>query len=314
MSQGIGAKAVNIVSWISGNQQRGRDFETNASFRNVLSDFSIEVTPRTAKKVSDFRAILPQRTRIYVAHIAGTPIEDMVSTVARLSSEGFAAMPHVPARFIENRIGLEDWLLRYRDAGAKQALLLAGGLARPRGEFDSSLALLNTGLLDKYGFARLHVAGHPEGNRDIDPDGSTTNVMKALLAKQDFSDRTDCEMAIVTQFAFEIEPIVTWERQLCDAGVTLPIHLGIAGPAKLQSMIKFAVSCGIGPSIRVLQRRAKDVSKLLLPYEPLDILQGLKAHQSAQHEGLISKVHIFPLGGIKRSVDFIQKYAGPLTS
>ena len=300
---------VKIVEWISGH--RNRELDDNCEFQGLLSNFSIEVMPRTAAKVADFPAILPLQTRVYVAHIAGTPIENMVSTVSRLSSDGFAVMPHIPARLVQDRRTFADWLQRYRDAGANQALLLAGGVSEPFGEYESSLALLETGFLDKYGFERLHVAGHPEGNRDIDPDGSTTNVMKALLAKQNLSDLTDCDMAIVTQFAFEIEPIAIWEKSLRDAGVTLPIHLGIAGPAKLQSMIKFAIACGVGPSVRVLQRRAKDVTNLVLPYEPTEILRGLQTHLDTEKDSLVSQVHFFPLGGIQRTVDFIQRCAKP---
>lgn len=300
---------VKIVDWLSGTRTPKQSDGISKAFHGVLSDYSIEVMPRTAAKVSDFRTILPPRTRVYVAHIAGTPIVDMVATVSRLSSEGFAVMPHIPARLVESKRTLEDWLQRYRDAGANQALLLAGGVSKPAGEYDSSIALLESGLLDRYGFERLHIAGHPEGNRDIDPDGSNTNVMKALHAKQSFSDRTDSEMAIVTQFAFEMEPIAVWEQNLRDAGVTMPIHLGIAGPAKLQSMIKFAVACGVGPSIRVLQRRAKDVTNLVLPYGPTEVLRGLQAHHDATTDSLISQVHFFPLGGIQRAVDFVREHA-----
>jgi len=300
---------VKILEWISG--YRKRETDDVCDLQDVLSNFSIEVMPRTAAKVADFRTILPPQTRVYVAHIAGTSIEDMASTVSRLSSDGFAVMPHIPARLVQDKRTFADWLQRYRDAGANQALLLAGGVSEPMGEYESSLALLETGYLDKYGFERLHVAGHPEGNRDIDPDGSSTNIMKALLAKQNFSDLTDCEMAIVTQFAFEIEPITIWERSLRDAGVTLPIHLGIAGPAKLQSMIKFAIACGVGPSIRVLQRRAKDVTNLVLPYEPTEILRGLQSHLDTEQGSLINQVHFFPLGGIQRTVDFTRLYAKP---
>ena len=85
---------------------------------------------------------------------------------------------------------------------------LAGGVAEPHGAFDSSMQLLNTGLFGD--FKRLHVAGHPEGNRDIDPDGSTRNVDEALRWKQAFSDRTDAKMALATQFAFEAKPCLLY--------------------------------------------------------------------------------------------------------
>ena len=61
---------------------------------------------------------------------------------------------------------------RYQvEAGVKQGLILAGGIGMPRGEYHSSMQLLETGFFDDAGFTHLHVAGHPEGNKDIDPDG-----------------------------------------------------------------------------------------------------------------------------------------------
>ena len=263
----------------------------------MLDGFSIEVMPRTAEKVEDFRAILPPGTRVYIAPIDGTPIDDLVRTAARLAREGFPVMPHIPARIVPDRTSLGEWVARYRgEAGVEQALLLGGGLAAPRGDFHSAMQLIETGLFD--GFSRLHVAGHPEGNRDIDPDGSDRNVMEALRWKQAFSDRTDAEMAIVTQFAFEAAPIVAWGKRLRSEGIALPIHLGIAGPAKLQTMLKFAIACGVGPSLRVLQKRAMDVTKLVLPYEPTELVAELQSMKATDPDFPVAQLHLFPLGGI----------------
>ncbi|MFZ8942587.1 MAG: methylenetetrahydrofolate reductase, partial [Gemmobacter sp.] len=232
-----------------------------------LQGFSIEVMPRTAEKIADFRPLLPAGTRVYIAHIDGTPIADMVATAARLRAEGFEPMPHFPARIIADRATLADWIARYRaEAGVRQALLLAGGVAQPVGDFHSSMQLIETGLFA--GFERLHVAGHPEGNRDIDPDGSDRNVMEALRWKQAFAERTDAQVALATQFCFEAGPVIAWVERLAAEGISIPVHIGVAGPAKLQTMLKFAIACGVGPSLRVLQKRAKDVTKLLLPFEP----------------------------------------------
>jgi len=270
-----------------------------------LREFSIEVMPRTAEKVEDFRALLPEGTRVYIAHIDGTPIEDMVATAKRLAADGFQVMPHFPARIIDNAQMLGDWIARYQgEAGVTQGLILAGGVTEPRGVFESSIHLLETGLFDKAGFTRLHVAGHPEGNKDIDPDGTTLNVETAMKWKNDFAARTDAEMAIVTQFAFEADPVIAWADAVRDAGIGLPIHIGIAGPAKLQTLIKFAVACGVGPSLRVLQKRAMDVTKLLLPYEPDEIVTELAHHKAARPDFAITNVHIFPLGGIKAAAEW----------
>ncbi len=152
------------------------------------------------------------------------------------------------------------------EAGVDQALLLAGGVAQPHGDFDNSMQMMETGLFDKAGFKRLHVAGHPpEGNKDIDPNGGDAAVMEALRWKQSFAERTDAQMALATQFAFDADPIMAWADRLKAEGIDIPIHIGIAGPAKLQTLIKFAIACGVGPSLKVLQKRAMDVTKLLLP-------------------------------------------------
>lgn len=286
--------------------------ETGAApaLRALMAGFSIEVMPRTAEKIEDFRPLLPKGTRVYIAHIDGTPIEEMVATARRLNAEGFPVMPHFPARIIRDRATLANWIAMYQgEADVRQALLLAGGVSAPQGEFHSSMQLLETGLFDRAGFGRLHVAGHPEGNRDIDADGSTRLVDEALMWKQRFQGTTDAEMAIVTQFAFEAQPVIDWAARLQAMGVTIPIHVGVAGPAKLQTLLKYAIACGVGPSLRVLQRRARDVTKLLLPYEPDGVLEELAAHVAANPEGLIRRVHVFPLGGIKASADYTARCA-----
>ena len=259
--------------------------------------------------MESFRDILPEGTRVYIAHIEGTPIEDMVATARRLAGEGYAVMPHFPARIIKSRAQLADWIARYKgEAGVRQALLLGGGVSTPAGEFDSSMQLIGTGLFD--GFERLHVAGHPEGNKDIDPDGSDRMVMEALRWKQAFSERTDAKMAIATQFCFEAGPVIAWADRLAAEGIALPIHIGVAGPAKLQTLLKFAIACGVGPSLRVLQKRALDVTKLMLPYEPTEFVTALARHKAA-HPGFgIQALHIFPLGGIKTATDWAIAHGG----
>ena len=283
----------------------------NRQVEAFLEGYSIEVMPRTAEKVENFRDLLPEGTRVYIAHIEGTPIEDMVATARRVAREGYPVMPHFPARIIKDQATLEDWIARYQgEAGVDQALLLAGGVEKPHGDFHSSMQLLESGEFDRAGFKRLHVAGHPEGNRDIDPDGGMRVVEEALRWKQKFSETTDAEMALATQFAFDAGPIVKWADGLRAAGIRLPIHIGIAGPAKLQTLIKFAIACGVGPSLKVLQKRAMDVSKLLLPYEPNEVLTALAAHKAETPESLIERVHFFPLGGIKANAQWVIENGG----
>ncbi|MFQ3184496.1 MAG: methylenetetrahydrofolate reductase (NADPH) [Alteromonas macleodii] len=276
-----------------------------------LDGYSIEVMPRTAEKVEDFTTLLPLDTLVYIAHIEGTPIEDMVTTAKRLAYAGYPVMPHFPARIIKDAGMLENWIAMYQgEAGVDQALLLAGGVTKPHGDFESSMQLLENGAFDRAGFKALHIAGHPEGNKDIDPKGGMDKVNDALRWKQKFNETTDAKMALTTQFAFEAIPIIAWVDSLKEAGIDIPVHIGIAGPAKLQTMIKFAIACGVGPSLRVLQKRAKDITKLLLPFNPTSVLTELAAHKAKNPDFNIEKVHFFPLGGIKTNATWAIQNGG----
>ncbi|MEM6487333.1 MAG: methylenetetrahydrofolate reductase [Pseudomonadota bacterium] len=299
---------VKILDFFARRQASARPSASGGQLAGFVEGFSIEVMPRTAAKVASFADILPLGTRVYIAHIDGTPIQEMVATARRLRDEGFVPMPHFPARLIADRATLDDWLARYvGEAGVDQALVLAGGVSTPKGEFDNAMQLLETGAFDAAGLRRLHVAGHPEGNRDIDPEGGTAAVDAALAWKQAFAERTDAEMAIVTQFCFEADPVIAWAERIRAAGIGLPVHIGIAGPAKLQTLIRFAMTCGVGASLRVLQRRAADVTNLVLPHTPDQVLGDLAAHRAANPGFPIQSVHFFPLGGIAATADWARE-------
>ena len=172
---------------------------------------------------------------------------------------------------------------------------------------DLSIQLIESGLFDKAGFKRLHIAGHPEGNKDIDPHGGIKNVSEALSWKQEFSKRTDAAMAITTQFCFDADVVINWANQIKTEGIDIPIHIGIAGPAKLQTLIKFSVECGVGASMKVLTKRAKDLTKLLLPYQPTQILNDLASYKVNNPQLNIDQVHFFPLGGIKQAANWASE-------
>ena len=159
----------------------GRFEPVNRQVEAFLEGYSIEVMPRTAEKIEDFRALLPRGTRVYVAHIDGTPIDDMVSTARRLAEDGYPVMPHFPARIIRDKAMLADWIARYQgEAGVDQALVLAGGVAQPVGEFDSSIQLLQTGLSTRPGSGGCTSRATPRATatstRRAAPGTSTTRL------------------------------------------------------------------------------------------------------------------------------------------
>ena len=281
---------------------------SSEAIKKFLDGFSVEVTPKAASKIENFEDYIPSGTLVYIAHIEGTPIEEMVATAKKINDQGFCAMPHFPARIIKDKNVLEDWISRYKnEANVSNALLIAGGANKPYGEYDSSIQLIESELFDRADFNNLHIAGHPEGSMDIDPDGSTTNVDQALSWKNEFSKRTDANMAITTQFSFDATSVISWANNIKQAGIDIPVHIGIAGPAKLQTLLRYSIECGVGASIKIIQQRAKDLTKLLLPYKPTNIITELATYKANNPSFNIEKVHFFPLGGIKQVSDFVKE-------
>ena len=281
---------------------------SSEAIKKFLDGFSVEVTPKAASKIENFEDYIPSGTLVYIAHIEGTPIEEMVETAKKVNDQGFCAMPHFPARIIKDKNVLEDWISRYKnEANVSNALLIAGGANKPYGEYDSSIQLIESELFDKADFNNLHIAGHPEGSIDIDPDGSTTNVDQALSWKNEFSKRTDANMAITTQFSFDASSVISWANNIKEAGIDIPVHIGIAGPAKLQTLLRYSIECGVGASIKIIQKRAMDLTKLLLPYKPTNIITELATYKANNPSFNIEKVHFFPLGGIKQVSDFVKE-------
>jgi len=282
---------------------------SNEVVKNFLDGFSLEVTPRAASKIDNFADLIPKDTLIYIAHIEGTPIEDMTSTAKKINEQGFQPMPHFPARIIKDKNVLQDWISRYQnEADVKNALLIAGGANKPYGDYDSSIQLIESELFDKANFQNLHIAGHPEGSADIDPDGTTKNVDEALSWKNEFSKRTDASMAVTTQFSFDSKTVIDWANKIKQSGIDIPIHIGIAGPAKLQTLLRYSLECGVGASIKIIQKRALDLTKLLLPYKPTTIISELANFKADNPDFNIEKVHFFPLGGVKQVSDFVKEF------
>tara|TARA_B100001057_G_scaffold154620_1_gene154779 strand:- start:556 stop:1407 length:852 start_codon:yes stop_codon:yes gene_type:complete len=281
---------------------------SNEAVKNFLDGFSVEVTPKAASKIEKFKDYIPSGALIYIAHIEGTPIDEMVATAKKINDQGFFPMPHFPARIIKNKKVLDDWISRYKnEANVSNALLIAGGANKPYGEYDSSIQLIESELFDKANFSNLHIAGHPEGSLDIDPDGSTKNVDYALSWKNEYSKRTDAKMAITTQFSFDADAVISWANSVKASGVDIPIHIGIAGPAKLQTLLRYSLECGVGASIKIIQKRAKDLTKLLLPYKPTTIISQLAEYKDKNPDFSIEKVHFYPLGGVKQVSDFVKE-------
>lgn len=261
---------------------------------------SLEVMPRTYDKFGPLVGALPQGTEVFIAHIDGVPIEDMCSAAERLVDEGIVPVPHIAARSLRDETELDMWLEGYKACGVRQFLLLGGGAPVKRGSLSSALELLSMSFFHPDNVDKVFLAGHPEGNKDIESVLSDETLWDILREKQDLAISKGIDVEIVTQFVFESGPIFEWLDQFLNNGITAPVRVGLAGPTKLSGLLKHAAACGVGPSMRVLKKRALNVAQLARPFTPDELLKDFsRAHPQ------MAGVHIFPLGGIAASVPYV---------
>ena len=273
-------------------------FDQKQAVIDFLTGFTAETTPKSADKVSDFNAHLRPNTKVYVTFLPGSDFADTIRVCKRLRSEGFDPIPHFAARSIPSRAQFEENLKSViGEAGIDKVLLIAGGVDSPLGEFSDTMQLMETGLLDQNGIKSIGVAGHPEGS----PDMSDQAIRDALLWKNSFSERTDAEMYVVTQFCFEAEPVIAWDKKIQMEGNKLPIYIGIPGLATIKTLLMLAKASGVGPSMRFLTRQARNVAKLLVVSTPDKQTLALANYKASDPNCGIAGVHMYPLGGLKRT-------------
>ena len=268
---------------------------------NLMSNFTVETTPASAAKVDNFASILRPGTTVYITFLPGSDYNDTIATAKRLREEGFEPAPHFAARSITDRAMFQDYIARAAgEAGVDHVLTIAGALKEPLGPYSDSTKLLETGLFDKYGIKTIGVAGHPEGS----PDMSEKSISDALTWKNGFANRTNANLHIVTQFVFESSPIIAWDKALRAEGNTIPIKIGIPGIAKLQTLIKYAVMCGVGNSINFLKKQSVNVTKLVAQQQPDRLVRELAFYKSTDKDCGIDGVHMYPLGGLLKSAEW----------
>ncbi len=271
----------------------------------LLRDFSIEVTPRQAAKVDSFAALLPPGTRVFVTFVPGETVDAVLPVIDRLAREGMRPVPHIAARNLLAEATFQHYLRGAHACGAREVLVIAGGARRPAGPYASTMDLLNTGLFEELGFRRLYVAGHPEGSPDIPP----AELARALAAKNAWSARRGVPLEIVTQFTFDGGRLTAWEREIRAAGNRLPVRAGLAGPASVTSLLKYARMCGVTASLGFLQRSGGRFLQLVGQAAPDGVITALARARMEDPDSRLHRVHFYPFGGFARTAAWARAVA-----
>ena len=241
-------------------------------------NFSLEIGLKT--NLSN----LPKVKDVYITLLPGEDFRQVAEKAKELANLSFNPVPHFPARSIKNLDILKDYVMRCKDGGVKQALVI-GGSAQPVGDFHCSLQLLETGLFEGF---RIGIAGHPDGSPDI----SDSDLEKAMRDKKPYADY------IVTQWLVESDLIIKFVSKQ-----KIPVHVGITGPMKISSLLKFANTVGAKNSINFIKSNLGKTFDLLRPKDPNDLIEEVNS--------VTSNFHIYTFSGLKETNTWLieKKYA-----
>ena len=237
-------------------------------------NFSLEIGPKADLET------LPALKDVYITMLPGGDYKETAEQASKLFKKGFNPIPHFPARSIENDAQLKDYVSKCKDGGVKQVLVI-GGSREPIGKFDSSIQLLETGYFEQM---KIGIAGHPEGSPDI----SDSKLEKAMKDKKPYADY------IVTQWLLDHKPIIDFISKQ-----TVPVHVGITGPLKITSLIKFANIVGAKNSLNFLKSNFSKALDLMKPKDPNELIGKVKEFSE--------NFHIYTFGGLKETNKWLKE-------
>ena len=283
------------------------DSEAKAALARLLENYSAELTTRDHKSLDAAKDILRPQTRVFVAAMPRDTADDMIAAAIRLHRAGMVAIPHIVARNIRDRAMLDDMLARLSgEAGVDRAHVVGGDRDDPLGTFDSALQLLQTGLFAKYGINRIAIACYPEGHPRIPDDV----LEQARADKTRVAEEQGLSVWLVSQFAFEAAPIIGLARKMRAQGITDPYRVGIAGPASHATLLKYALMCGVGASLRALRERQGLTKTMLTGETPEALLTEIALAREAEPSLGIAGVHFFTFGSLMKTAEWVESVRG----
>lgn len=255
---------------------------------NSSQRWSLEVVPAHAERVSVFRGLVEE---IFVTMIPGAEIKAALGALEIIASEGFTPVPHIAAREFKNETELNEFFDEIRRLGIRKALLLAGGASQPAGPYVETMNILQSKGFERAGLRVVGVAGHPEGNPE-DP-----NSRYSLEKKRQFLQAAGIEMEIVTQWSFSPGNVSDYIADLRATGVTETVAVGVAGPASLKTLLKYAKTCGVTAAKEVLRKQGFSFGRLLVSNKPEAFVANVEGTK---------RFHLYPFGGLEKCAQWLE--------
>ena len=266
---------------------------------NFVDDFTVELNPKVQKKITEIH--INKKNKIFVTYLPESNEKEIFSAVDFVESKGFTPIVHLPARTMRDINHVEDFLMNIRKLTKSHDILIIGGGGNQVGSIKSSLDILESGLLEKYNFYKIKVAGHPEGSPDIKDDV----LKKFLLAKQEIHDSKELDLEIVTQFFFQSDPFIKWDVFLDSIGVNLPVRVGFPGPATFKTLLNFGLMSGVGNSLNFLKKNSSKIGDLLVKTTNDKLLIELVAAGKSSKSKRPNSFHCYPFGGFEKTCHWL---------
>lgn len=275
-----------------------------AASDSLLTDFSLEMTGKDVEALRDAAGAIPAGTRINVTFLANEDL-DMRVAAARAGRElGFVPVPHISARRLQSVAVLDEFLDALTQAGASEnVFVIAGDPETPEGPFEDALAVIKSGVLERHGVKRVSISGYPEGHPDITDE----LLWSALDAKAAALSERGLTGDIITQFGFDVDPVIAWIEAVRERGIEIPIRIGVPGPAGVRRLLAYAKRCGIGTGTTIARKYGLSLTNLMSTAGPDKFLSALSDAYDPKRHGKV-QAHFYTFGGLTPTAEWIEKY------
>lgn len=272
--------------------------------RALLSDASLEMTGKDVPALLDAHAGIPPGTRINVTFLESEDLETRREAARTAKALGFVPVPHISARRLRSEAALEELLAALQaDGTGESVFVVAGDPSTPHGPYGDAMSVIGSGLLPAYGVRRVSIAGYPEGHPDIDD----AELWRALEAKATELARRDLAGDVITQFGFDVDAVIGWIEQVRERGIGLPIRVGVAGPAGIRRLVRYASRFGIGTSAGIARKYGFSLTNLMGTAGPDRFLRELAGRYVPARHGAV-RLHFYTFGGLRATSEWLTDF------
>jgi methylenetetrahydrofolate reductase (NADPH) len=270
---------------------------------DILDGFSLEMTGKDVPSLNEARTLLPAGTRVNITYLGHEDFEMRRTAIRAVAGWGLTPVPHISSRRLASQQALEEFLAALREDGTQHDVFVVGGdPARPEGPYSAALDVIRSGLLEQYGVGSVSISGYPEGHPDIAND----LLWSAIADKSREVTERGIAGNVISQFSFDVDAVVAWIEQVRSLGITLPVRVGVPGPAGVRRLLTYAGRFGVASSAGIAKKYGLSLTNLLGTAGPGRFIRQLSERIDEQHGEV--RLHFYTFGGLKTTASWIREF------